>query len=137
MVWWWCAQIFKEYETKILIRKTALLDYMAQAKQRSLKIAAYGASTTVTTLMYHFELTDKLAYLIDDNTKKHGMYSPGCHLEVKPSSVLYGEDRPDVVVVLAWQYAQPIMTKNAAFLETGGSFVVPLPDLKIYPSVGA
>lgn len=130
-------QIFKDYETKILARKTALLDYMEQAKQKGLKVAAYGASTTVTTLMYHFELTDKLAYLIDDNTKKHGMYSPGCHLEVKPSSVLYGDDRPDVVVILAWQYAQPIMTKNAAFLESGGCFVVPLPDLKICKSVAA
>jgi hypothetical protein len=130
-------QIFKDYETKILARKTTLLDYMAQAKQKGLKVAAYGASTTVTTLMYHFELTDKLAYLIDDNTQKHGMYSPGCHLEVKPSSVLYGEDRPDVVVILAWQYAQPIMIKNAAFLESGGWFVVPLPDLKICSSVAA
>ena len=129
-------QVYKDYETKILARKTALLDYLAQAKQRGLKIAGYGASTTVTTLMYHFDLSDKLAYLIDDNTKKHGMYSPGCHLEVKPSSVLYGEDRPDVVVILAWQYEHLIMTKNAAFLESGGFFVVPLPDLKIYPSVG-
>ena len=33
-------QVFKDYETKILARKTALLDYMAQAKQRGLKIAA-------------------------------------------------------------------------------------------------
>ena len=130
-------QIFKDYETKIQARKSALLDYMAQAKQKGLKVAAYGASTTVTTLMYHFELTDKLVYLIDDNTKKHGMYSPGCHLEVKPSDVLYGSNRPDVVVILAWQYAQPIMTKNAAFIEAGGCFVVPLPDLKICSSVTA
>lgn len=128
-------QIFKEYEKKILARKKALLDFMAQAKKEGLKISGYGASTTVTTLMYHFELTDKLAYLIDDNTKKHGMYSPGCHLEVKPSSVLYGEDRPDVVVILAWQYLQPIMTKNTAFLKSGGCFVVPLPDLKVYHSM--
>ena len=76
------SQIFKEYEKKILTRKNALLDYIAQAKKKGLKIAAYGASTTVTTLMYHFELTDKLAYLIDDNTKKHGMYSPGCILKL-------------------------------------------------------
>jgi SAM-dependent methyltransferase len=128
-------QIFKEYESKIVACKSALLEYMEQAKQKGLKIAAYGASTTVTTLMYHFELTDKLAYLIDDNTKKHGMFSPGCHLEVKPSSILLGTDRPDVVVILAWQYAEVIMRKNAAFIEAGGCFVVPLPELKIYTSV--
>lgn len=128
-------QIFKDYEMKILARKKDLLDYLEQIKQKGLKVAAYGASTTVTTLMYHFELTDKLAYLIDDNTKKHGLHSPGCHLEVKSSNVLYGEDRPDVVIILAWQYSLPIMRKNAAFLDSGGIFVLPLPDLKIFESL--
>lgn len=126
-------QIFKDYEREILARKAAVLDYLEQAKQNGLKVAAYGASTTVTTLLYHFELTDKIAYLIDDNVKKHGMFSPGCHLEVKPSSILYSHERPDAVIILAWQYASPIMTKNADYLKAGGVFVVPLPSLKIYP----
>jgi SAM-dependent methyltransferase len=128
-------QIFKDYENRIFTRKTAILTFIENAKKNNLKIAAYGASTTVTTLMYHFELTEKIDYLIDDNTKKHGLYSPGCHLEVKPSSILNGIERPDVVVILAWQYAQPIMAKNNNFIESGGCFVVPLPDLKIFSSM--
>jgi len=71
-----------------------------------------------------------LDYLIDDNSMKHGLYSPGCHLEVKPSSILY-EEKPDVVVVLAWQYASPIVGKHERYIKNGGQFVIPLPQLKV------
>jgi hypothetical protein len=124
-------KLFKEYEGRIQRRKDALLEYIATASNNGLKVFGYGASTTVTTLMYHFDLTDKLDCLIDDNPIKHGLYSPGCHLEVKPSTVLYGDDKPEVVVILAWQYAKPIIDKHTAFIEAGGTFVVPLPELNI------
>ncbi len=123
-------EIFQEFEEQILARKAILLEYVEKMRGQGKSIVGYGASTTVTTLMYHFDLFDKLDYLIDDNAKKHGLFSPGCHLEVKPSSALYDE-KPDVVIVLAWQYFQPIVTKHAQFIENGGTFVVPLIDLKI------
>jgi len=122
--------IFREYERQIMIRKQALHDFIKGAINQGNRVVGYGASTTVTTLMYHFELQDKLEYLIDDNDKKHGLYSPGIHLEVKPSDVLY-TDKPDVVIVLAWQYADPIIKKHANYISAGGKFVVPLPELKI------
>lgn len=123
-------EIFSEYEQKILMRKDAILQYIREMRNQGKTVVGYGASTTVTTLMYHFELSDKLDYLIDDNAKKHGLYSPGCHLEVKPSSALYDE-KPDVVIILAWQYANLILEKHARYMNAGGEFVIPLPDLKI------
>lgn len=123
-------EIFHDYERRILDRKAAVLKFVEEARREGKSVAGYGASTTVTTLMYHFELTDKLAFLVDDNSLKHGLYSPGCHLEVKPSSVLY-ESPPDIVLVLAWQYAHPITSRHARYVEAGGQFAVPLPELKL------
>lgn len=123
-------KIFRQYEMQIKQRKEALNGYLTNALDQGKKIVGYGASTTVTTLMYQFELEHKLSYLIDDNVKKHRMLSPGCHLEVKPGSVLY-ETPPDVVIILAWQYAKPILQKHARFVEENGIFVVPLPELSI------
>ena len=123
-------EIFRDYAQRILARKRALLEFVATARKQGKSVVGYGASTTVTTLMYQFELFDKLDYLIDDNPKKHGLYSPGCHLEVKPSSVLYAHP-PDVVIILAWQYARPIASKHARYTANGGQFVVPLIELKV------
>lgn len=126
--------IFQKYEQDILACKKAVHEFIAKAKSNQQRIVGYGASTTVITLMYHFELQDKLEYLIDDNTVKHGLFSPGSHLEVKPSSILY-EDNPDIVIVMAWQYADIITTKHQQFMLNGGQFVVPLPQLKVLQSV--
>ena len=41
------------------------------------------------------------------------------------------ETKPDIVVILAWLYADPIIKRNRAYLEAGGKFLVPLPDLRI------
>lgn len=120
--------IFQEFGKNIDNKKRDLLNYLECARKNGEKIVGYGASTTVATLMYHFDLSDKLLFIIDDNIKKHGMYSPGCHLEVKSSESLY-QDPPESVVILAWQYAQHIIKKNINYLNAGGKFIIPLPKL--------
>lgn len=98
------------------------------------RIVGYGASHSTTTLTYHFELAQFIEYLVDDNPIKNGLYSPGYHLPVFPSEKLY-KDKPDYVIILAWQYQQPIIAKNKAFLEMGGSFIVPLPVMRVVRSL--
>lgn len=122
--------IFQKYEQEILQRKYALNQFVDEARSKNQRVVGYGASTTVITLMYHFELENKFDYLVDDNQTKHGLFSPGCHLEVKPSSVLY-TDKPDIVIVMAWQYAEMIISRHQSFLSDGGCFVVPLPNLQV------
>lgn len=122
--------IFQKYEREIQYKKRQLLQYIEKAMSEGKRVVGYGASTTVITLMYHFELVDKLEYLIDDNPIKHGLLSPGVHLEVNASDILY-QDSPDIVLVLAWQYANPIINKHVKFMDAGGTFVIPLPYLKI------
>jgi hypothetical protein len=106
------------------------LDLLHKEVAKGALIAGYGASTTTTTLMWHFELTRKLAFLADDNPHKHGLFSPGVHIPVVPSGELYVR-RPDYVIVLAWIYAEPIIRRHQRFLEEGGKFIIPLPELKV------
>jgi SAM-dependent methyltransferase len=94
-------------------------------------IAGYGASATVTTLTYYFDLGGRLEYLVDDNAGKHGRYSPGFHLPVLPSAELY-DRRPDYVIILAWAYAEPIMSRHQEFLRQGGHFLVPMPTPRVF-----
>ena len=84
--------------------------------------------------MWDFDLTRKLAFIADDNPKKYGCYCPGCHIPVVPSDELYVR-RPDVVVVLAWQYAAPILKRHERFMREGGRFAIPLPELRIVDSL--
>jgi hypothetical protein len=114
--------------------KKATGKFLAQARQEGKTIAGFGASITGTTLIYHFEIGGYLEYLVDDNSAKQGRYSPGLHLPVLSSQALY-ERKPDIVVVLAWRYAEPFIKKNQAFLENGGCFVIPVPEFKVVAHV--
>ena len=125
-------EIYRAFYRAIEMRKQAVLKYLDKAIAQGKTIAAYGASTTTTTLLYHFELQTRLKFIVDDNSLKYNLYSPGAHIPVYPSTQLYVLS-PDIVVILAWQYASSILKKHERFMMSGGEFLVPLADLKIYP----
>jgi len=101
------AATYGKMSARILEMKSELGSFLSEMLSQGKVIAGYGASATVTTLLYQFDLGDKLSFLVDDNPARHGLFSPGHHLPVFPSSELL-ERKPDYVVVLAWAYADPI-----------------------------
>jgi SAM-dependent methyltransferase len=99
-------------------------------KAEGKKIAAFGAPAKATTLMYHFGIgADIIDFIVDDSPLKQNLYSPGMHIPVLPSAALY-EQNPDAVVILAWNFAESIMENHAAYMEAGGTFIVPLPTAR-------
>jgi SAM-dependent methyltransferase len=123
-------EVFLKYNQDVLQKKKEVLTLIDQLLVEGKKIVGYGASTTVTTLMWHFELTERLMFLVDDNKIKQYLFSPNNHLEVLPSSELVNSNI-DYVVIMAWNYAEPIMANNKAFADKGGKFIIPLPELKV------
>jgi len=93
-------------------------------------VAGYGASVGVTTLLYYFDMSRALSFVVDDNPVRHGRFTPGQHIPVLPSSALY-DRKPDDVVLLAWRYAEPIMSRHEAYQRAGGRFILPLPEVSV------
>ena len=114
-------------------RRVELTDLLRQLKGAGKKIAGFGAPAKATTLMFHFGLgPETLDYVIDDSPLKQGLYTPGHHLPVVPSSDLYdAAHKPDYALILAWNFAEPIIKKHQAFLDAGGHFIVPLPKVEV------
>jgi len=125
------AETFVDFGHNIDALGTKLEALLADFKADGKTIAGFGAPAKATTLMYHFGIgPEKIDFIVDDSPLKQGLFSPGAHIPVLPSDALY-ERRPDYVLILAWNFAEPIMDKHSAFLEGGGRFIVPLPDLQI------
>jgi hypothetical protein len=122
--------IFKEFETRINVQKDKMNDYLDSVIKEGKTIAAFGGSATSTTLIYHFGLMEKLDFIADDNPAKQNTFSPGCHIPVLPSQAIYNK-KPDCIVILAWRYWEPITKNNKAFIDQGGKFIVPLPEMKL------
>jgi hypothetical protein len=128
-------ETFVEFADKINGLKVQAKKFLAKAKSEGKSIAGFGASITVTTLIYHFEIGEYLDYLVDDNPAKQKRFSPGLHLQVLPSSALY-ERKPDYVIILAWRFAEIIIRKNQAYLKGGGHFLIPVPEFKVITGSG-
>jgi len=128
-------KIYRDWFDAIERRKRNVLSYLDQARAAGKIIAAYGASTTTTTLLYHFELEGRIRFIVDDNPLKQGRFSPGAHIPVRPSSELFTQ-KPDVVIILAWIYAEAIIKRNEAYIAAGGTFLVPLPEPRVVDSQG-
>lgn len=116
------------YGARIEKLKQNLLSLLRDLRHQGKSIAAFGAANAVTTLTHHFEIGEFISFVVDDNPKKQGTFSPGYHTPVLPMQALY-ERKPDYVLVLAWRFLEPFQKKNQAYLDQGGHFIVPLPTL--------
>ncbi len=121
---------YKDFAARVDKSKAEVAGLLKKLKTQGKTIAAYGASATSTTFIYHFGIVKLLDYFVDDYKLKQNTFSPGAHIPVLPSEALC-ERKPDYVLIVAWRYAEPILKKHAAYLKQGGKFIVPLPELKI------
>ena len=94
-------------------------------------VAAYGAPTKATTLLSQFGVGgESLDFIVDDNPLKQGLYSPLSHIPVLPTEEIYRR-RPQFVLILAWNFAEPIMKIHKAYSDHGGRFILPMPEPRI------
>ena len=98
---------------------------------RGEKVAAYGASVGVTTALYNFDLDQKqLLFLVDDNARRQGLYSPGKHIPVLSPMELLNQ-HIDHCLILAWMYNGAIIKRNKEYLFAGGKFIMILPEFMV------
>jgi hypothetical protein len=97
-------------------------------------VAAYGAAAKGVVLTNYCGIgPDTVSFVADRSPYKQGKKTPGMHLPVvAPERVL--SDKPDYVLVLAWNFLDEIRKQLAAYETAGGRFVVPVPEPKVIGS---
>jgi SAM-dependent methyltransferase len=121
---------YRRFKQRIGERGAALRARLAAIRGRGERVAGFGAPAKLTTLMHEFALDrGSIDFIVDDSTWKQGRYTPGTHIPIVPSSELDAR-RPGFCVVFAWNFADSIVGKHAAYVRDGGHFIVPLPELR-------
>jgi SAM-dependent methyltransferase len=102
----------------------ALLDELRDGGRT---VAGYGAAAKGATLLNSTGIgTDLVTYVVDRNVHKQGKLMPGCRLPIRPVEVL-AEERPDDLLLLAWNFAAEIVDQQREYAAAGGRFYVPVP----------
>ena len=112
--------------------KRALLEFLIKAKREGKKVVAYGAAAKASTLLNFCGVrTDLVDYLVDRSPYKQGHWLPGVHIPIyDPERVK--TDKPDYVMILAWNLKDEVMAQMAFIRDWGGKFVVPIPKITVH-----
>jgi hypothetical protein len=124
-------EYYANFGSRVRELRQSLLKKLAELKSGGSRIAAYGASAKGSTLLNYFGIgKETLEYVADRSTVKQGLFTPGTHLPIVPPEKLI-EDKPDYALLLVWNFANEVLHQQSAYRETGGRFIIPLPDVHI------
>jgi methylation protein EvaC len=127
-------ETFERFVTDIAERKTLLMALLNKLKKEGRTIAGYGASGRANTMIQYCGINhNHLDYMIDDAPAKTGVFTPGSHFEIHPSSILDQPDPPDYLLIFAWSFFFEIAKRSKKYVDGGGRMIVPLPEVKIVP----
>lgn len=124
---------YQGFESRVRETKRKLLEFLIEARRGGKRVVGYGAPGKGNTLLNYCGIrSDFLDFTVDRSPHKHGKFLPGTHIPIFPPEQLW-EAHPDYVLILPWNLKNENMAQLSGIREWGGKFVVPIPEVTIYP----
>lgn len=108
------------------------LHLLHQLRDERKSVYGMAASTKGNTLLQMYGIDSRLIQKIADvNPDKFGCHTIGSNIEIiSEQEALF--QQPDYFFLLAWHFLPFFVEKHRPYLESGGRFIVPLPEPRIY-----
>ena len=124
-------EAYDRHVERVQAIRTELMDLLHRLKGEGKRLAGYSAPAKGNTLLNYFRIgPDMLEWIADRNALKQGRCTPGMRIPVVSTDRI-AEDRPDYLLILAWNFRDEIVAQQADFLARGGRFIVPIPRVEI------
>ena len=122
---------YTRFSAKVHRTKRQLLSFLIQCKDQHAKLCGYGAPGKGNTLLNYCGIgTDFLDFTVDRNPYKHGRYTPGMHIPIRPVDLI-DEVRPDYILILPWNLTREIVSQMHHVVDWGCKFVIPIPEVHV------
>ena len=122
---------YRRFAKDVLERKRTFKKLLKTLRGKKNKIVGYGAPAKGNTFLNYCNVSaDDIAYVVDSTPYKQGLFLPGSHIPIYHENKIYS-DTPDYIILLAWNFADEIMNKNASLRKKGVKFILPHEDFRI------
>jgi SAM-dependent methyltransferase len=124
---------YESFEARVREVRYKLVEFLIAAKRQGKSVVAYGAPGKGNTMLNYCGIrSDLVQFTVDRSPHKHGKFLPGTHIPIFEPDRLW-DARPDYVLILPWNLKTEIMIQLAGIRDWGGQFVVPIPEVTVYP----
>lgn len=124
---------YMNFAGRVARTRESLSALLAGLRGQGKRIAGYGAAAKATTLLSCCGIDSTiLDFIVDLNSRKHGLFMGGNHLPVFPVEKLLAE-KPDYTLLLSWNLSREIISQQRQYLREGGRFIIPIPEPEILP----
>lgn len=123
--------LWQEFATRAKEHRESFVTSIRKLREEGKSIAGYGASARSSTML-NFCGIDKgtLPVIGDKSPLKQGLYTTGTHIKiVSPKEML--ALKPDVIMLLAWNFKDEIVADLRKSHGYRGAFLVPFPTIAI------
>lgn len=118
------------FGSRVVKVRDDLLTLLRQLRTDGKRVVAYGATAKSSTVTNLCGIDTELIEAIFDSTPtKQGRLAPGSHIPVVDAE-RFSDPYPDYAVLFAWNHADEIMAKEARFRESGGQWILYVPDVR-------
>jgi len=122
---------YREFEQRVFKHRKNLFELIEALVADGKKIIGYGASTKGNVLLQFCGITSKqIPYIAEVNEEKFGSFTPGTNIPIISETEARAM-KPDYFLVLPWHFKHNILAREKAFMQQGGKFIFPLPEIEI------
>ena len=116
---------YRRFAERIQTMRVENLAFLEDRAAQGKRVYGMGAPVKGNTLLNYFGVTNRLMQcVVERNTLRRGLYTPGSHLPVLMEDEL--PEPPDVYYVLAWNFKREILARNRDLLDRGVEFFFPV-----------
>lgn len=122
---------YRAFEQRVLKHREDLVRLIRALNADGRRVLGYGASTKGNvTLQYCGFTVQDIAAIAEVNPDKFGCYTPGSHIPIVSEAEARAMN-PDYFLVLPWHFKDSILRREKEFLQRGGKFIFPFPEIEI------
>ena len=122
---------YLEFAKNMVLHRDKLRSLVFGLVAEGKKICGYGASTKGNVLLQYCGFTaEHISCIAEVNEDKFGSFTPGTNIPIISEDEAISM-KPDYFLVLPCHFKKNILSRETSFINSGGKFIFPLPEIEI------